>query len=90
MKLTVRRTNQFKRDVKKILKSGKDIEKLLTVIEILSEGLTLPSEYKDHPLIGKYKGKRDCHIEPNWVLIYSIENNELVLYRTGSHPDIFR
>lgn len=70
--------------------SGKDIEKLLTVIEILSEGLTLPSEYKDHPLIGEYKGKRDCHIEPNWVLIYSIENNELVLYRPESHPDIFR
>lgn len=90
MKLAIRRTNQFKRDVKKVLKSGKDIDKLLTAIEILSNGLSLPSEYNDHPLRGEYSGKRDCHIEPDWILIYSTEKDEVVLYRTGTHAELFK
>ena len=90
MKLTIRRTARLKRDMKGLLRGGKDIEKLLRAIEILAEGRTLPPEYKDHPLTGKYKGKRDCHIEPDWILIYGIEDHELVLYRTGSHSELFR
>ena len=90
MKLTVRRTTQFKRDMKRLLRGGKDIEKLLSVAEILAEGRTLPSEYKDHTLRGKYKDRRDCHVEPDWILIYAIEHNEVVLYRTGSHSELFR
>jgi mRNA interferase YafQ len=90
LKLAIRRTNQFKRDVKKVLKSGKDIDKLLTAIEILSNGLSLPSEYNDHPLRGEYSGKRDCHIEPDWILIYSTEKDEVVLYRTGTHAELFK
>jgi len=90
LKLTIRRTTQFKRDIKRILRSGKDIEKLLSIVEELAEGRKLLPEYYDHPLNGKYKNKRDCHIEPDWILIYAIEDDELVLYRVGSHPQLFR
>ncbi len=90
MKLTIRRTTQFKRDIKGLLRSGKDIEKLLSIVEELAEGRKLSPEYHDHSLIGKYKNKRDCHIEPDLILIYAIEDNELVLYRTGSHSQLFR
>jgi len=90
LKLTIRRTTQFKRDIKRLLRSGKDIEKLLSIVEELAEGRKLPPEYHEHALSGKYKNKHDCHIEPDWILIYAIEDDELVLYRTGSHPQLFR
>jgi len=89
MKFTIRRTTQFKRDVKKALRCGKDIEKLLHIIEILAEGPLSP-EYRDHPLKGNYKDKRDCHIEPDWILIYALEDKDIILYRTGSHSELFR
>lgn len=89
MKFAVRRTNRMKKDVKKIQKSGKDIEKLLKVVELLAEGEKLPQIYRDHPLAGNLEGKRDCHIEPDWILIYAIEDHELILYITGSHSDLF-
>jgi len=82
-------TNQFKRDVKKMRKQGKDIEKLKKVVSMLAEGKPLGAEYKDHPLIGKWKGSRDCHIEPDWVLIYTADEKSLRLERTGSHRDLF-
>lgn len=90
MKRTIRRTTQFKRDIKRLLRSGKDIEKLLSIVEELAEGRKLPPEYHDHPLSGKYKNTRDCHLDPDWILIYAIEDDELVLYRTGSHSQLFR
>ena len=90
MKLPIRRTTQFQRDIKRLLRSGKDIDKLLSIVWELAEGRNLPPEYHDHPLRGKYKNKRDCHIEPDWVLIYAREDDELVLYRTGSHSQLFR
>jgi len=90
LKLTIRRTTQFKRDIKRLLRSGKDIEKLLSIVEELAKERKLPPEYHDHPLSGKHKNKRDCHIEPDWILIYAIEDDELVLHRTGSHPQLFR
>jgi len=90
LKLTIRRTKRFKRDIKRVLRGGKEIEKILGIINILSKGQTLPPECKDHPLMGEYKGKCDCHIEPDWILIYSSRNNELVLYRTGSHSELFK
>ncbi len=90
MNLTIRRTTQFKRDIKRLLRSGKDIEKLLSIVEVLAQGRELPPEFHDHPLIGRYKNNRDCHIEPDWILIYAIEAAELVLYRTGSHAQLFR
>ena len=90
MKSAIRRTSQFKRDIKRLLRSGKDIEKLLSIIKELAEGRKLSPEYQDHLLSGKYKNKRDCHIETDWILIYAREDNELVLYRTGSHSQLFR
>ena len=90
MKLTIRRTTQFKRDIKRLLRSGKDIEKLLSIAGKLAAGRKLPLEYHDHPLSGQYKNKRDCHIESDWILIYSIENDELILYRRGSHSHLFK
>jgi len=90
VKLAIRRTTQFKRDVKRQIRRGKDVEKLLMVVNELAEGRKLAPHYHDHPLKGIYKDKRNCHIEPDWLLIYAIEDDELVLYRTGSHADLFR
>lgn len=87
---TIRRTTQFKKDTKRVLKRGKDLELLLQVIQELAEGHVLDAMYLDHPLKGNHRGKRDCHIEPDWIVIYAIEDQELVLYRTGSHADLFR
>jgi len=70
MKLSIRRTTQFKKDVKHMVRRGKDLEKLLAVIEELAEGRKLVPQYRVHSLKGKYKNKRDCHIEPDWILIY--------------------
>lgn len=90
MKYSIRRTSQFRKDVKRLQRSGKDIEELLFVITELAEGKQLSRQYHDHPLKGKFKGKRDCHIEDDWILLYSIENNEVILYRTGTHSQLFR
>jgi mRNA interferase YafQ len=87
--LKIRRTAQFKKDVKRMLKRGKDLEKLLLVVQDLSVRRKLPARYQDHPLKGQHRDKRDCHIEPDWVLLYAIEGDELVLYRTGTHSDLF-
>lgn len=90
MKLPIRRKTLFKRDFKRLLGSGKDIGKLLNIIDQLANGQTLAPECRDHLLKGRYQDKRDCHIEPDWILIYAIEDNELVLYRTGNHAQVFR
>ncbi len=89
MKYSIRRTTQFKKDVKHLAGNGKDIEKLFFVVNELAEGRRLASHYKDHSLKGKHKKKHDCHIEPDWILLYAIEGDELVLYRTGSHAHLF-
>lgn len=90
MKYRIRRTTQFKKDVKRVLKRGKELDQLLSVVQELAEGRPLAEQYADHPLKGQYSGKRDCHLEPDWILIYAVEDDELVLYRTGSHSDLFR
>ena len=90
MKYAVRRSAQFKKDVKHLQRGGKDMEKLFSVISKLADGETMPKKYCDHPLKGGFKGKRDCHIENDWLLIYAIEENELILYRTGTHSQMFR
>ncbi len=86
---SIRRDTQFKRDVKRIKKRGKDIEKLKNIIHRLVNAEKLPSGNKDHPLKGTLKDCRECHIEPDWVLIYRIEGSELCLVRTGSHANLF-
>ena len=88
--LKIRYLRKFKRDLKRLQKQGKNMEKLKTVIRLLCEGKKLPSKYSDHPLKGEWADFRDCHIEPDWVLIYRIEQEELllVLARTGSHSEL--
>ena len=83
------RSSQFKRDVKKAAKRGKDLEKLRVLLSLLIQGKPLPSEYQDHLLKGNWKGYRDVHIEPDWLLIYKADDNNLWLARTGTHAEIF-
>lgn len=87
---TIRRTSQFKWDVKRMQRQGKDLEKLKRVLESLVKGKGLAPKYRDHVLVGQYKGTRECHIEPDWLLIYELAESEIVLIRTGSHSDLFR
>ena len=86
---SIRRDTQFKRDVKRITKRGKDTNKLKKIIRFLVKAEKLPLENKDHQLKGTLKDCRECHIEPDWLLIYRIEGSELCLVRTGSHSDLF-
>lgn len=81
--------NTFKKDIKRLQKRGKDIDKLKDVIDKLLDQQELSVKYKDHALIGNWKGYRDCHIEPDWLLIYKITETNLFLVRTGSHSDLF-
>lgn len=69
---------------------GKDLGKLKKVLESLVKDEKLSQKYRDHVLVGQYKGTRECHIEPDWLLIYESAESEVVLIRTGSHPDLFR
>ena len=84
------RTSQFKRDVKRAKKRGKNTDRLKTVILLLARGRTLPAKYKDHQLKGVYKDCRECHVEPDWLLIYRVEGNVRQLVRTGTHTDLFK
>lgn len=87
--LAVVRSGQFKRDVKRVEKRGKDMGKLRALLLLLIEGQPLPEHNRDHPLKGDWAGWRDAHIEPDWLLIYRVEGNELQLARTGTHADLF-
>ena len=89
---TFSRTSRFKKDVKLSGRRGKDLTKLKAMIDMLINGEVLPSQYKDHPLRGNFAGSRDCHIEPDWILVYTLtENNSHVRFeRTGTHSDLFR
>jgi mRNA interferase YafQ len=91
MKYAVKFTAQFKRDYKLIKKRRFDIAELQAVVTMLAEGKTLSESYRDHALIGSYRNARECHIGPDWLLIYSISNEKLILelMRTGSHSDLF-
>jgi len=92
MNYQLRLTNQFKKDLKLAEKQGKDLEKLFDVIDRLSKGEKLDLKFRDHLLSGNYGGCRECHIEPDWLLIYEIDNGILVLVlnRVGSHSDLFK
>ena len=83
-----RQTKKFKKDYDRMVKRGKDIEKLDKVIEMLIDEKPLPTAYRDHALTGNLAGFRDCHMESDWVLIYKVLGNDLILFRTGSHADM--
>lgn len=91
MKYELQFTSQFKKDLKLAKKQNKDLGKLFEVIDILANGETLDAKYKDHSLTGNYRGTRECHVEPDWLLIYEIRGDVLVLmlYRLGSHSELF-
>ena len=84
-------SNQFKKDLEKAKKRNLDLSLLEEVIQKLANDIKLESKYRDHALKGKFKGLRECHIKPNWLLIYCADENEveLFLFRTGSHSDVF-
>lgn len=87
----IRPSAKFQKDLKRIQKRGYDITLLKDVLNLLVNGKILPIKYKDHNLSGNFKGCRECHITPDWLLIYEIADNELILYltRTGTHSDLF-
>ena len=88
---TVEQSNQFKRELKKLRKRGYDMTVINGVVNTLSNGEKLDVKYRDHALIGNFKGYRECHITPDWLLVYKIKANvlTLVLHRTGTHSDLF-
>ena len=89
--LRIRYETSFKKDYKRIVKRGYDIRLFETVVELLANEQLLPEKYRDHSLSGDYAGFRECHITPDWLLIYRIDNHELILQltRTGTHSDLF-
>ena len=84
-------SNQFKKDLKLASKRGYDLQVLNDVVDRLAAGEVLPAKNRDHELSGSFAGFRECHIQPDWLLIYRIDNNELMLFlsRTGTHSDLF-
>ena len=89
---TIKPTTRFQKDLKRIQKRGYDLALITNVIKILASGSPLPEKNKDHALTGNFTGCRECHITPDWLLIYEIVEDDLFLYltRTGSHSDLFR
>ena len=92
MKYKIKFTSRFKKDLKQAKKQGKDIEKLFDIIERIAKDETLDERYRDHSLDGNYKGTRECHIDPDFLLIYEKIEEFLILslVRTGSHSDLFK
>ncbi len=82
-------TSQYRKDIAKIAKRGWDFAALKELVRKLLSGEKLDSHYNDHPLRGKWAGRRDAHIEPNWLLIYKVTEQHIIFERTGSHSDIF-
>jgi mRNA interferase YafQ len=84
-------SNRFKKDLKIAKKRGLDLDQLKTVVNKLANGEKLEKKYRDHGLVGDYAGFRECHIQPDWLLVYRIEQEELelFLFRTGTHSDLF-
>jgi len=88
--LNVITTKRFEKDVKLARKRGKEMKKLYVAMEILIEEKNLPAKYYDHWLTGNYANRRECHIEPDWLLIYKPGLKEIIFERTGTHSDLFR
>lgn len=91
MKYEIKFTTKFKKDLKGIQKQGKNLDKLFSVVEQLALDIELEPKYRDHYLSGNYEGFRECHIEPDWLLIYKKNKTDIILYlsRTGTHSDLF-
>ena len=92
MKYKIKPSATFKRELKKMKNQKKDLSLLQNIVNSLAAGEQLPEKYKDHELKGNYRGYRECHIQPDWLLIYQIDNGDLLLYllHSGSHSELFR
>ena len=92
MRYDIKYTSQFKKDLKLAKKQNRNLDRLFEVIERLAAGEELEEKYRDHELVGKYRGTRECHIEPDWLLVYEIRNDVLVLklYRLGTLSELFK
>ena len=82
-------TNSFAKDIKLAQKRGKNIEKFKKIVELLVNKEPIPPKFRDHNLVGDFIGRRECHIEPDWLLIYKIDKDEIIFERTGTHSDLF-
>ena len=87
--LEVKQTAQFKRDLRLCAKRRYDLSLLTSTVDILRIPAALPSQYRDHGLSGTWVNHQECHIQPDWLLIYRVNGNDLMLYRTGTHADLF-
>ena len=83
-------TRQFERDVKRLRKRGKEMAKLKAVVRTLVAGEALGPLHRDHRLLGSYQGRRECHVESDWLLIYKLQTDCIIFERTGTHSDLFR
>lgn len=90
-KYRIVQSGMFKKDLKTAVKRGYNTDLLGFVVDTLASGESLPEKYKDHNLTGNYKGCRECHITPDWLLIYEVVDGDIILYltRTGTHSDLF-
>ena len=89
MALPIRQSTTFKRDIKRLQRQRVDLSELTAVVTTLADENPLGLHYRDHALVGNWKGYRECHIQPDWLLIYRVENDELQLARSGSHANLF-
>jgi mRNA interferase YafQ len=87
--LEIRTTTAFERDLRRIKKQGKDLDKLEAIVTVLQSQKQLPARCHPHPLRGPWEGHWDCHIAPDWILLYKLAAEALILVRTGSHADLF-
>lgn len=92
MKYEIKMSSAFKKELRSVSRQGKDLSLLEVAVTMLANGETLPERYHDHELTENWKGHRECHIQPDWLLIYKITEKELILtlVRTGSHSDLFK
>jgi mRNA interferase YafQ len=86
---SISHSSAFRKDYRRLKKRGYDLRRLQTLVEMLAGGKVLDDRFRDHPLRGNYEGWRECHIAPDWLLIYHLADDELSLARTGTHSDLF-
>lgn len=82
-------TNQFERDLRRMQRRAKDTDRIKAAMVVLISEEPLPRRFRDHALLGNHRGRRECHIEPDWLLIYKLADDEIIFERTGTHADLF-
>ncbi len=89
MALELRTTTSFEKDLRRVHRQGKNLDKLETIVNLLQAQEPLPARCRSHPLRGNWAGHWDCHVAPDWILLYKVTDQALILVRTGSHADLF-